>query len=171
MAEVLATVAGVIGCAQAAKELGKLARGLRRIGKGIQGAEVDIPIYANSVRSFSDTIGLACISLQEYLEDENAQESQIIQHLCKKRIFSNAKKQFNLLYEDLNENIPKITVLKGFLELIVILKWALGKRERDLMLAKMESVKTTFMIIQQSIILTTLRTGFRNEKVEKEMCV
>lgn len=171
MAEVLTIVVGVIGCAQGAKELEKVARGLRRIGKGIRGAEVDIPIFANSVRFFSDTIGLACISLQEHLQDENAQESQIMQHLSKKQIISDAKERSNLLYDDLKENIPEMTVLKGLFEPHVKLKWVIGKKERDLMLAKMESVKTTFMVIQHSIILIILRAGFLNEKVEKEMCV
>jgi hypothetical protein len=169
MAEILGIVAGAIACLQATDLLVEYTPKLYRVGRKMKVAKKEIKAFASNVDDFIITVRSACIAIKVHTPSKVEDYQPVLQYLAGKKMIQRALKQYYLVEETLLREIPDIRDLKYKSELRVRLNWVRHSRRVKEATTAMESVKVTFLLLTQSIVLEGLRRLERTPAVHEQM--
>lgn len=171
MAEALALAAGIFACVAIVGSITKDTTSLCRSVQRIKVAKREIEIFRKHVQDYGNVIGLACTALRpfEHLSDDD--NSLVVRYMLENDVWVSMVTQCECIKEDIRKHVIEIRGLRKRSQLMAKLKWMLQRREIEALGPRMESVKSSLLLVIASIQLELLRLQPRTESSDMEMQV
>jgi len=165
----LSIAASIVALCTAAKSCHKLAKSAYRTSVRVKTAQDDIYNFSRDVHLFGDVLLLACNALEPF-QDEESQQRPVIQYLVDKKVLDQLSKMSDRLLRELDDYIPaELRDLRNTWKLVTRFRWVSQRKEIEAMGPKMESLKCSFNLVLNSVLLETVRLQPRTEGNSREM--
>lgn len=150
MAEIVALAASVTAMVQAVEMLTKGSRKLYRLAKKIKAAKREIEDFASETQLFAGVIGAAHQALQQSIQSQGS-DSPVLLYIQNSQAVENLGMASRRVVDDMQKLIPRLQVLRSQYRLWVRIRWVMQKAEVAAMGPRMESIKTSLLLIMSSI--------------------
>lgn len=168
MAELAASVVGLVGLLGVATAICKTSRTLLKLSHDIKFAEGDIRRLDVGTTLFANQIEIVYNKLFPRLSNPNRLST--FDYLDERNVMGDLLTQSKFAQESIERLKPKIKSLKSSIDLMTKLKWAFFKKQeiRDIG-PQMESVKSSLILIMLIVIMEEHICGVQTNDTRREM--
>lgn len=145
MAEIIAITASVAGIMQLAQYGLKVADTLQRFSGQLGSTSQDVKRFAAQVRSFSQIIGLAEVSLLDHCASYS--ESHVLDYIIKHKILDGLSGESEIVRDRLSDVRHRVSSMNSKVRLLSIFKWMLYRESILELAGEMESVKSSVGLV------------------------
>lgn len=178
MAEVIALSASLAGVLQLVGYGYKFARTLTKFSQQVGSGSDEIDRFTAQVQFFSQTVGLAQVSLSRHVADY--EESPVITYIRAHHVLDDLSTESKVVEQRLRVARHWILSMRHQHKIVVVLKWIWRKRSIMQLCPLMESIKTSmalimstahFEVTQLRLLKTPADAVEETERLRNEMSV
>lgn len=160
MAEILGLIGSGVAILQVAEAATKLSKSLFHLARRIKSASEEIKDFAMQTQLFAGVIGAAHASLQQHNRSQGS-ESPVLRYIDNAGVLGKLVAASDRVTEHTKSLMPRLRALRSRLDLLTRIKWVMQREAVEAMGPKMESVKTSLILI---ITVISLEKGNQQER-------
>ena len=169
MAEAIGLAASIVAIGSAAATALKVSRSLRKVARTLDAAGHDIEDFALKIRAFVSIIQYGVGSLQRYTMKSSS--SEVMKYLEDLEVLELMALQSNRTTAKIKLVWRHTKSIQSSLTVLTRIKWYFAKPEVEALQPEMETLKTSLLLVMQSIRLEETQQGEDNEETRQEMLV
>jgi hypothetical protein len=169
MAEAIGLASSIIAIGAAATTALKVSRSMRQVARTIEAAGDEIEEFSMKIRAFASIIQFGVASLRRYAT--RCSSSKVMKYLEDLEVLENMALQSNRTTLKIKLAGRHTKSIQSSLTVLTRIKWYLAKPEVEALQPEMETLKTSLLVVMQSIQLEETQQGEDNEETRREMYV
>jgi hypothetical protein len=169
MAEVIALTSSILAIAGAATTALRVSASLRKVARSLETAGDDIEDFAINIRAFALIIKLGMSSLNRCAAKRSS--SEVMRYLEDFEVLDQLAVQSNRISQRIKSAWKRTKAVRSSLTMVTRIKWYLAKPEVQALQPEMETLKTSLLLVMQSIRLEKMQQGEDSEETRQEMQV
>jgi hypothetical protein len=167
MAEVVGLVASVAGIAAAAAAALKASAALLEVARTLGAAGHEIEDFAINIRSFASVLQLGIGSVRRCTKKGSS--AKVIKYLEELEVLDQLAFQSKRTNRKIKRAWKHTKSVRSNLTFVTRIKWYFAKPEVQALHPEMETLKTSLLVVMQSVRLEEMKEGEDNEETRLEM--
>jgi hypothetical protein len=163
----MAEVLRIISCIGTAADTAYIIqKDIRRLARDLGHAQEDIRKFATDIKDFSLVINTANLTLYEYAKKSPA-ETIVLRSIHRHKLFTRILAASNRVIDHIDKIWPRLESLESRIPFGERLKWATRRPQVEALGPKMESVKSSLLLIMNVVILESLLNQGESPEVKR----
>jgi hypothetical protein len=168
MAEGIALAAGIVGIAGAAATALKVSASLLTVAQSLGAACEEIEDFAMSIRFFSTVLTMGISSVRSCTKKGSS--SKVLKYCEEFEVLDQLELRAKRTTRKIERAWKHTESIRSSLSVVTRIRWYFAKPEVQALHPEMETLKTSLLIVMQSVKLEEMRQGEDNEETRLEMC-
>jgi hypothetical protein len=169
MAEVIALASSILAITGAATTALRVSASLLKIARSLATAGDEIEDFAINIRAFAAIIQLGIGSVNRCTAKRSS--SEVMRYLEDHEVLDQLAVQSNRTSQKIKSAWKRTKTVRSSLTVLTRIKWYLAKPEVQALQPEMETLKTSILVVMQSIRLEEIQQGEDSEETRQEMQV
>ncbi|CZR61695.1 uncharacterized protein PAC_11592 [Phialocephala subalpina] len=169
MAEVIALTASILAIAGAATTALRVSSSLHKVARSLEAAGDDIEDFSINIRAFASIIQLGIGSLNRCTAKRSSPE--VMKYLEDHEVLDQLAEQSKRTSQKIKLAWKRTKTVRSNLTMLTRIKWYFAKPKVQALQPEMETLKTSLLVVMQSIRLEEMQQGEDSEETRQEMQV